>query len=404
MKKVKYFLFSLFLFIPILVHAETRCIYEVYPEKDNPKVVWKFAIETENNSNLLTKLSDEEYYEIAKNQTIELENGNCPEVVLYYTTWMERFGNTLNLFESEKNYYYLYSDFGTCANQHKQEGNTVEGRCFDADFIGQEDSESQSISSATGINFQMELSASTSDSCTYVDNSGISDLKNLNYKITYSNGDVKANSCSFVHNNFFHMNQPFCGVTFKYNSNEDFFDENGDFSCPEYTYITYEIDSAQTTEYNTYYAIHVVDTGTSDDGDRSVSSTNNGSFDPNNLCSNGSCDISLSGVCYVPTVARTLQFLGFLLFIIKILVPAIIIIMGFINLFKIIIESKPEEAPKYAKNIITRVIIGVIIFLIPTLVKFVFDVVDTTIYGGMSNPLENCTNCILHTEDCKIYK
>ena len=118
MKKVKYFLFSLFLFIPILVHAETRCIYEVYPEKDNPKVVWKFAIETENNSNLLTKLSDEEYYEISKNQTIELENGNCPEVVLYYTTWMERFGNTLNLFESEKNYYYLNKFNFTCFNRY----------------------------------------------------------------------------------------------------------------------------------------------------------------------------------------------------------------------------------------------------------------------------------------------
>ena len=136
-----------------------------------------------------------------------------------------------------------------------------------------------------------------------------------------------------------------------------------------------------------------------------VINTTGKDFNPDPLCGeNGeNCDIDLNNVCNTPTVARTLKFLGLLLFILKILVPAIIIIMGFVNLFNIIVSSKPEEAPKYAKSIVLRVVIGIIIFLAPTIVNFVFDTVNNVLNGKNESSFENCKNCILDTDKCKVF-
>ncbi len=125
----------------------------------------------------------------------------------------------------------------------------------------------------------------------------------------------------------------------------------------------------------------------------------NGQFDPDKLCENGNCDISLDNFCGEPTVARTLKFVGLLLFIAKILVPAIIIIMGFVNLFKIITSGKEDDAKKYAKTIVRNIVIGVVIFLAPTIIQMVFDAADDIISPDERSDFANCVNCILDPND-----
>ena len=49
-----------------------------------------------------------------------------------------------------------------------------------------------------------------------------------------------------------------------------------------------------------------------------------------------------------------------------------------------------------------RVVIGIIIFLIPTLANFIFGVVNDALGNNTSNSYENCTNCILDTNKCKV--
>ncbi len=118
-------------------------------------------------------------------------------------------------------------------------------------------------------------------------------------------------------------------------------------------------------------------------------------FQPGDICEGDECDVNLNNFCGEPTVARTFKFLGLGLFILKILVPAIIIIMGFVNLFKIITSGKEDEAKKYAKIIVRNVIIGVIIFIAPGLINFVFDLADDVVTPSNKSDFSNCVNCIL---------
>ena len=69
--------------------------------------------------------------------------------------------------------------------------------------------------------------------------------------------------------------------------------------------------------------------------------------------------------------------------------------MGFVNLFKIITSGKEDDAKKYTKDIVRNVIIGVIIFLAPSLINFVFDLADDVITPSNKSNFSNCVNCIL---------
>ena len=133
--------------------------------------------------------------------------------------------------------------------------------------------------------------------------------------------------------------------------------------------------------------------GENDDGNESQDDQQG--FQPGDICEGDECDVNLNNFCGEPTVARTFKFLGLGLFILKILVPAIIIIMGFVNLFKIITSGKEDEAKKYAKIIVRNVIIGLIIFIAPGLINFVFDLADDVVTPSNKSDFSNCVNCIL---------
>lgn len=128
-------------------------------------------------------------------------------------------------------------------------------------------------------------------------------------------------------------------------------------------------------------------------------------FTPKKLCENGNCDISLDGFCDMPTVSRTLKFLGILVYILKILVPALIILMGMRSLFQIITTGKTEDAKKYVVSILKRIVIGVVIFLLPSLLGFVYDLANGVIGSKENNKANNCVNCLLtpfNEQKCKI--
>ena len=123
-------------------------------------------------------------------------------------------------------------------------------------------------------------------------------------------------------------------------------------------------------------------------------------FSPIEVCKDPeNCDISLNGFCGEPTVSRVLKFIGLIIFIAKILVPAIIIIMGFVTLFKIMTSGKEDEAKKQVKNIIRNIVIGILIFLLPSLINFVFDIADDIISPGDPSDFANCINCLTDPND-----
>jgi len=128
-------------------------------------------------------------------------------------------------------------------------------------------------------------------------------------------------------------------------------------------------------------------------------------FTPKKLCEDGNCDISLDGFCEIATVSRTLKFIGILVYVLKILVPGIIILMGTRNLFQIVTSGKTEDAKKYVVGILKRIVMGIIIFLLPGLLSFVYDLANNIIGTSKDNKANNCVNCVLDPFDqdkCKI--
>ena len=118
------------------------------------------------------------------------------------------------------------------------------------------------------------------------------------------------------------------------------------------------------------------------------------------LCENGNCDISLSGLCNQPKVARTLKFLGIVLFIIKIFVPFLIIVLGSVDFAKAMIDGKQDEIPKKIPVLIKRLIAGIVIFLIPSIINFLFSVIDT--YSETMEKYDNCRVCIFEPDNCDV--
>ena len=88
------------------------------------------------------------------------------------------------------------------------------------------------------------------------------------------------------------------------------------------------------------------------------------------------------------------QVIGYIIMIIKILVPIILIVLGSIDLGKASL-SGDDKALKEATVIFgKRVLIGLIIFFIPTVLDFFLGLVEGT--TDVSNKYQGCTDCILN--------
>ena len=88
------------------------------------------------------------------------------------------------------------------------------------------------------------------------------------------------------------------------------------------------------------------------------------------------------------------RFAGYILYMIKIIVPLIIIVLGIIDLFKAVTSNDEKAISKAAFAVGKRIIMGVAIFFVPTIVSFVFSLVA----ADKSN-YKTCVDCLLHPRD-----
>ena len=86
------------------------------------------------------------------------------------------------------------------------------------------------------------------------------------------------------------------------------------------------------------------------------------------------------------------QFVGYGLFALKILVPLIIIIFGIVDFAKAIASSDDKAIKSASMSLFRRLIVGVCIFFIPTIVKVVFDLIDNV---ADLDGITECEECLL---------
>lgn len=87
------------------------------------------------------------------------------------------------------------------------------------------------------------------------------------------------------------------------------------------------------------------------------------------------------------------QVVGKVIFIIKILVPLLIIVLASIDLGKATVSSDDKAISKASKTLLRRLITGIIIFFIPTIVKVLFSLV-AGFNDDIKNDYENCVVCL----------
>lgn len=63
-------------------------------------------------------------------------------------------------------------------------------------------------------------------------------------------------------------------------------------------------------------------------------------------------------------------------------IPIILIILGVTDLSKAVLANKEDETKKAQKMFGTRLIYAVVIFLIPTLISLLFNLLPKSVFGG----------------------
>ena len=102
-------------------------------------------------------------------------------------------------------------------------------------------------------------------------------------------------------------------------------------------------------------------------------------------------EVSGDGPC--SKLKSPLKFISYVLLIVKIVIPLLLIVFGIIDLFKAVTGGKDGEISKSLKSFMFRLIAGVAIFFIPTIISFVFSLVDG--FDQVESEFNICQKCIL---------
>lgn len=104
---------------------------------------------------------------------------------------------------------------------------------------------------------------------------------------------------------------------------------------------------------------------------------------------------------FCTSTANVWAVIGYVVLIIKIVVPLLLILLGMLDLGKAVISSD-EKAIKTSTNmLIKRFIAAVVIFFIPTIVNALFSVLD--VMGDAKNDYNVCVKCVTNVtgSDCQ---
>lgn len=87
------------------------------------------------------------------------------------------------------------------------------------------------------------------------------------------------------------------------------------------------------------------------------------------------------------------KFIGNILFALKVIIPILIVVMGCVDLFKAVTANSEDEIKKSTSILIKRLIYGIIIFFIPTLINVVFSSLED--YKNGTAKYAKCITCLL---------
>ena len=107
----------------------------------------------------------------------------------------------------------------------------------------------------------------------------------------------------------------------------------------------------------------------------------------------GSLDVTPVNICKKGTTSlKVFQVIGYILMLIKIIVPLILIILGSIDFGKASMSGDDKAVKDAAVQFAKRVLIGLIVFFVPTVLDFFLSLVNGV--SDTAAKFSECTNCI----------
>lgn len=117
----------------------------------------------------------------------------------------------------------------------------------------------------------------------------------------------------------------------------------------------------------------------------------------------GSNDEQHVGENVCKDASKTMRFVGYIILMIKVLVPLVIIIMGSFDFAKAVTGNKgDEDIKKGAKTLGRRMVAGVIIFLVPTILNTLLNTISE--WANYKTDYLECTDCLFSPTSCTVYE
>lgn len=95
------------------------------------------------------------------------------------------------------------------------------------------------------------------------------------------------------------------------------------------------------------------------------------------------------------SAAGMLQYVGYVILILRIAIPIIIFLLGIFDLGKAVVASKEDETKTAVKRLVWRLIAGIAIFFLPSLIIWLFSTINKFDTDANSLGFDTCKSCLL---------
>lgn len=105
-------------------------------------------------------------------------------------------------------------------------------------------------------------------------------------------------------------------------------------------------------------------------------------------------------ICSNSNALKALRFIGYMVTIARFFVPLLVIGFGTLDLYKSVINGSSDSLSKQAKSLGMRVVIGILIFFVPTFLSVILSQIDS--FGNIEGEYHKCEVCILEPFSCDV--
>lgn len=113
---------------------------------------------------------------------------------------------------------------------------------------------------------------------------------------------------------------------------------------------------------------------------------------------NVSADKEIVAENFCTDMANTLKLVGYFITVIKIVVPLLVVIMGSLDFYHIVMSGKDSDLKKEALILGKRVLMGVIVFLMPSIVNLAVNTLD----NNPNADYKVCVDCLTKPNSCPV--